>query len=463
MRTVGIIAEYNPFHTGHEYHIRQAKELTGADYAVVVMSPDFVQRGEPAIFDKYTRTKMALSGGADLVLELPVCYAAGSAEFFAQGAVSFLDRLGIADVLCFGAETDDLSLFLQAGRTLAEEPEEYKAALKEGMKKGLTFPQARSAALSVSLTSQHGTAAYQEIPESLSSSRKKTRPVCGNSAEFLETPNNILGIEYCKALYKRRSRIAPFALKRRGSDYNSPQLSGSFCSASALRRGLSDNSLIDCQTDRNFGHGAVSRRYQLNENSWKTIRKFVPENCQKLFREAARTPITAEDMLPYLQLRLLDASSPSHRKMLREILDISPDLADRIEKLCYPCIGKAWGEVVSLLKTKQITEARIRRALLHLILDIRTEDVACFRQNGTAFYAHILGFRKAAAPLLHEIKESSAVPLIAKAANAAKILDDCAVRMWEMDLYASHLYRTIQTNIYAVPFRTEYEYSPVIL
>ena len=197
MRTVGIIAEYNPFHTGHEYHIRKARELSGADYVIVVMSPDFVQRGEPAVFDKYTRTRMALQGGADLVIELPVCYATGSAEYFAEGATALLDSLGTVNTLCFGGESDDISLFQNIADILIQEPKEYTDLLRSFLKQGMTYPQARCQALSHYLKNQ--------ISDPSSSALLPDQcklPDLETVTDFLSTPNNILGIEYCKALKK---------------------------------------------------------------------------------------------------------------------------------------------------------------------------------------------------------------------------------------------------------------------
>lgn len=468
MKTVGIIAEYNPFHTGHEYHIRKAKELTGADYVVVVMSPDFVQRGEPAVFDKYARTDIALRCGADLVIELPVCYATGSAEYFAEGAAALLNALGVVDVLCFGAETDDPVLFERTARILSDEPEEFKTALKESLKNGFTFPQARSRALS--LFSWSGNEEYPETPDQNYDDNYEFPSICvsqkatSSLAEFAQTPNNILGIEYCRALYKFKSNIRPLPLKRIGSEYNSSRLDRTFCSATALRAAISDNSEILYETDRKFGHGVLHKEYNLNENAWKRMQKFVPEACRDIFYNRCQTPIYMEDFLSYLNLRLLDSAlcTESASNALACILDISPDLADRIAKLRFSCIGKSYSEIVALLKTKQITEARIRRALLHLLLGIRIQDVEQYRADGTVFYAHVLGFRKGASELLHEIKERSTVPLITKTASASKMLEEPALSMWEQDLYATHLYRSVQAAVYGIPFRTEYECSPVI-
>ena len=140
----GIIAEYNPFHKGHGYQIKQARKLTGDRYVLVIMSGDFVQRGAPAVFDKYARTRMALLGGADAVLELPSCWACGSAEYFSKGAVGILDALDCVDHLCFGSESGDVVSCQKLGQVLDKEPEEFQNFLRDSLKEGLPFPAARN-------------------------------------------------------------------------------------------------------------------------------------------------------------------------------------------------------------------------------------------------------------------------------------------------------------------------------
>ncbi len=415
MRTVGIIAEYNPFHTGHEYHIRAAKELSGADYAVVVMSPDFVQRGEPAIFDKHTRARMALACGADLVLSLPVCYATGSAEYFAEGAVSVLERLGVTDVLCFGAECSDIQPFFEAASVLSCEPEEYAELLRSLLKAGRTYPQARSEALRT----------YLKHSSDLSDS------------SFLSLPNNILGIEYCKALQKYGSRMKPLPIQRIGSAYHSDALDGAYCSASALRQAI-------CRSDgRSLSSDAAIRH--------------IPQNCRALFISSCLGAMTSDDFLPILIEKLLSCDSCD------SILDISRDLSSRMRSLRYSLIGLTYDQIVAALKTKQITQSRIQRALLHLILGIEKDAVETFRQNGTVYYANVLGFRRSSSPLLRAVKTNSQIPFLTKPSSANTILSGYAAQMWKQDAYASHLYRSIRAVKSGVPFQTIYETSPVIL
>lgn len=473
MRTVGIIAEYNPFHSGHEYHLKEAKKRAGADYAVVVMSPDFVQRGTPAVFDKYTRAEMALRAGADLVLELPVCYSCGSAEFFAEGAVALLDRLGVVDALCFGSEAEEAevfsefkntqtSLFARAADFLLNEPESYRKRLQSLLRAGKTFPQARAEALQA------------EDPA---------------LAVLLGTPNNVLGVEYCKALHKFSSAIRPLPIRREGNGYDSTALEGDFCSATALRQALltascpessdsvPDKSLFSRCSDitgireSELFHVSdsdrLSQKKGTDQNLFAQILPYVPTNCHSLFEKAAATPVSPDDLLPFLIPKLLE------RDDFSDILDISSDLSDRIAKLRFSCIGRSYGEIVDLLKTRQLTQVRIQRALLHLILGLRAEDLHAFRTDQMIYYAKVLGFRSNASPLLHEIKKSSRIPLIVKPAKAASLLKEYwgdesqssanAGQMLRQDLLASHLYRSILSYKYQIPFRSEYQLSPIIL
>ena len=186
MKIVGFIAEYNPFHNGHFYHIQKALEVTEADAAIVVMSGDFVQRGAPAILPKRFRARAALECGVAAVFELPVCYATSSAELFALGAVSLLNQLGVVGSICFGSECGDLQILQQLADILCEEPAPYQDSLKEYLKKGLSFPAARQLAVSAYFAERH-------------------LPDCSS---LLNEPNNILGIEYLKALKKNRQPYA---------------------------------------------------------------------------------------------------------------------------------------------------------------------------------------------------------------------------------------------------------------
>lgn len=431
MRTVGIIAEYNPFHNGHAYQIQKAKENAHADFAVIVMSPDFVQRGEPALLDKYSRTKMALENGADLVLELPVCYATGSAEYFAEGGISLLHNLGCVDHLSFGCENDTPDLFHSIADILLQEPEDYRKNLQDYLKKGETFPKARELALL----------------EWLSSS-----DICNANdiSALLSSPNNILGLEYCKALKKLNSTISVLPVKRMGSGYHSLELQQEFCSASAVRAKFSEQ-LLRCESANNLATSDVIT------GILSKLSCYLPDITISVLREKSTSgELTFPEML----------SSLLHYKLLSEeqngfeqYLDVTPDLSDRIINLLpkYETLE----QFTSLVKSRQFTEARIRRAFLHILLNITGETTESYRSQGIVFYARALGFRKTAGPLLHQIKEYSSIPLITKLADAKKILSGSALQMLTQDIYASHIYQMAGRS--AQPIRSEYTCSPIII
>lgn len=212
-KVLGIIAEYNPFHNGHLYHLETSKKLTDADYTVAIISGNFTQRGSTSIVDKWSKTKMALKNGIDLVIELPVLYSISSAENFADGAIKILNSLGIVDYLSFGAETSDISILNNIANILCSEHEEYKNLLSIELEKGLSFPKARENALLDYIKNTD-----DNVPENKIIDFEKYSKV-------LSSPNNILGIEYLKALKKYKSSIKPVCISRFATDYNSTKLS----------------------------------------------------------------------------------------------------------------------------------------------------------------------------------------------------------------------------------------------
>ena len=248
MKVVGIVAEYNPFHYGHLYHLQSSRSLTEADCVVVVMSGNYTQRGEPAVVSKWARAEMALLSGADLVIELPVAYAMGSAEYFAYGAVRLLDSLGVVDAMCFGSESGDIEDLQAIASILADEPEEYKDLLKNHLSDGHSFPSARQKALSGYLRGRHGKA---------------------DLTRLLKSSNNILGIEYLKALLRLDSKIKPVTISRIGSDYNSTELSGKFSSATSIRNILSVNQWRCAKTHRSIHAHKSSVGTGTRDRTWK--------------------------------------------------------------------------------------------------------------------------------------------------------------------------------------------------
>lgn len=404
----GIIAEYNPFHNGHAYQIEQARLLTGCDFLVVVMSGDYVQRGAPAVFDKYTRTRMALACGADLVLELPVACSCASAEFFASGAVSLLDGLGCVDFLCFGSESGDLQSLMEPARILAKESPVFQEALRRGLSLGLSFPAAR----------------------------KEAFRACASNPDILDLPNNILGIEYLKALLQRESSIKPVTIKREGQGYHDTLLDSGFASASGIRRFL--------------------KQEEAPLSALPALKESLPDPVMEVLTDtlAHTLPVWEEDFSMLLRYELLRQSASD----LTRYADISPDLGRRLKN----CADKfsSFSEFVALVKTKDVTYTRITRALFHILLNLTGEDT----RNSVAMpYARILGFRKDHSRILGLLKENSRIPIIPKAADYKTYLTPDLQPLFEKDLFAANLYETIAAAKQKRAFLHDLKRSPVIL
>ena len=378
MQVTGIVAEYNPFHEGHAYQIQKAKEQCGAEFAVVVMNGDFVQRGEPAIFDKYTRTKEALLGGADLIFELPVRFGLSSAGDFAMGGVLALNALPFVTHLCFGTETGDLTPLLQAATFLCDEPDSYRTRVKRFVKQGILYPKARSLAL----------AAESGLP-----------------TETWDSPNNILGLEYCVALQKLHSKIKPFTIRREGQGYHdndTPALSD-FPSATFLR--------------------------------------------EKIRKAGEKENLSLSDFSSLIGYSLLTA------KDLCRIKDITPDLSDRIrnELPKYREIN----EFVKTIKNPSLTTGRIKRSFFQCLFDIEKEEPVMP-------YLRVLGMKKEASSLLSQ-KENASCQILTKLAFDVPKMDDTAKKLFAKDLLASDLYRQVFCHKYNQTLPNEYQHSPIVL
>ncbi|MEG0214873.1 MAG: nucleotidyltransferase [Hungatella sp.] len=409
---VGIIAEYNPFHNGHAYQIQRAKELTGSKYCIVVMSGDFVQRGAPAIYDKYLRTDMALNSGADLVLEIPAVFASGNAEDFASCGVALLDRIGVVDSICFGSECGTIVPLLQIAEVLVKEPPAYTAQLKEGLSQGLTFPKSRDLAFAeYRKLNPNGDLEYPD--------------------QILTSPNNILGIEYCKALMRRHSPITPVTLLRTGSSYHGTELSGEFASASAIRQAIANQALETVE-------GQVS-----------------PPVFEGILRA---TPVFLDDFSQLLNYRLLETEH-AHQN-LTDYLDVSEELAARIQNLNLHF--DSFEHRIQALKSRQYTYTRVERALLHLLLGITVEEWTKAKNRDYVSYARILGFRRDSVQLLHWIKEASSLPLITKTADAPTQLSPEGLQMLERDMFCSHLYQSMVQSKSGIVSKNEFTRSLVL-
>ena len=387
MKIAAIVAEYNPFHNGHHYMVNKIRKETGADYVIAVMSGDFTQRGIPAIADKFTRAKMAVSCGVDAVFELPAVYATASAEGFAYGAVSLLHALGCVDYLVFGSEDGNIKNFDKVSDFLSDEPESFKKSVVKYQKLGFSYPKAFSLAV------------------------KESDLSADDSLDLLSSPNNLLGLEYVKAIKKLASPMTPLTISRIGTGYHdthaeyAKESGTTIASASAIRTKLETTT------------GTIA-----------TAMPLMPEVAYKIFTDSygKTTPVTQDDFSLLLSYRLSLESKTS----LTSYLDVSDDLADRIIK--YRDEFCSLSEFAARLKHKQYTHTRITRALIHILLGITKEHAVM----QAAPYARLLAMKKTASPLMKEIKEHTRIPVITKAADAKKVLSADALDTACADTYS---------------------------
>ena len=407
MKTVGLITEYNPFHNGHFYHIEQAKNITGADTVIVVMSGNFVQRGLPAVMSKYARTKAALLAGVSIVIELPIRYAAASAEYFAMGAVSLLEELGCVDFLCFGSESGDIKQLSELAELLLTEPLEYQKYLKEELKKGCSFPLARQRALEFYLKDE-------------------------KIAHLLDKSNNILAVEYLKALKHLNSAITPVTILRKESTYHETDLQATYSSASAIRNVL--------QQDTTDFFDLQALQTQLPE----IVFDYYKQEYQRTY------PVFPEDFSLLMKVRLLAETKES----LLTYADITPELANRIVNRLNEYT--TFIQFCVLLTTKETTLGRIQRILIHVLLNVRKSDYVNCKNKKFHEYIRVLGFQKNNSAILSHIHHHTALPMITSPVQS-RVLSENAQEMFGQDVFASDLYESVLSHKLNTPFVNEYE------
>ena len=435
MNVTGIIAEYNPFHRGHKYQINYCRKELQADYVIVVMSGDYVQRGTPALLPKHLRAEMALRCGADLVLEMPVSVSTASAETFAMAGVSILDNLHVVDQLCFGSEYGEVSALQELAAVLVKEPKEYRVLLKFFLSEGLSFPAARSQALTE----------YFKNPRNFSGDDFDgvLTPLLNEVTQILSTPNNILGIEYCKALLRLNSRIRPVTLRREGMGYHettvpegdsaspSPDLQSStdfFASATAIRSLIQDSGSSHPE--------AISDINNPGRNSDNKIVNIlssqIPPDAFYVFKKALDSGefLTENSLDSILSYCLMKENVES----LSSYMDVSEDLARRI--INQQNLLTSFSQSVAVLKTRELTQTRIQRALLHIILNIHTVPTQIP-------FARVLGFCRESSELLSQIKQHSRIPLITKLSDVQKLQDKEAEHILAENIFSSNLYEKL--------------------
>lgn len=379
MKTIGIIAEYNPFHQGHKYLIDQAKSITGADRVVIVMSGNSVQRGDFAIIDEFSRANEAIANGADLVLELSFCYASQSAEYFAKGAVSVLNQLGIVDYLCFGSENNDLEGIRHIAYLLTNQSAEIHHLVQQYMKEGISFPAARQRALQAIADDESG-------------------------LSIMNSPNDILGIEYVKALYKISSAMTPVTIKRHGADHNDTDFEQRTPSASAIRSMLLEGGLYT----RNFDMLSLNpidiqkELDNLSKFEQKALESVVPKQLARYIMEKKRLE-SLNSMENYLGE--LKAIVISRREGLSDIFEMTEGMEHLLQKQIRE--ADTVYELAMSMKSKRFTYTRIRRILMNTLIGLTKEDMHIVKNAQEVPCTRILAFNDTGRQMLKEIKNKN--------------------------------------------------------
>ena len=404
MSTVlGIIAEYNPFHNGHLYHLKESKKATGAEYTVAIISGNFTQRGSTSIIDKWKKTEMALQNGVDLIIELPVLYSISSSENFAEGSIKILNSLGIIDFLSFGSETSDIKILNNFANILYDEPKEYKKILSNYLDTGLSFPKARENALLEYIKN------FEDVNTNFD-----------NYKNILSSPNNILGIEYLKALKKYKSSIKPICIKRSVADYNSSDISinTSIASATAIRE-------------------------LIKNKNFNTIKTVIPEKSYSILADC----INSGCIIPDLNCFEKEIIYVLRKMSIKEIANL-PDVSEGLEFLIKKAVNSCntLTELLYTIKSKRYTITRLQRILLYALLDISKKDMKLSKEVNSP-YIRVLGFNDNGKKLISKIMDKNPnQPLIT---SVKKFVDNNSntnlQTMLNKDIFA--------TNVYSLGFK----------
>lgn len=385
---VGIIAEYNPFHNGHAYHIAKSKELAKADYVIAVISGNFVQRGNVSLLNKWDKADMALTNGADLVIELPTIYSISSAENFAYGAVKILNSLNIVDSICFGTELEDMEILEKCADILFKQPQKFVNLLNHELSKGISFPKARENALLMYLNDIRK---YSNV---------------------LSSPNNILAIEYLKALKKIKSSIKPIAVKRKNAGYNDLNITDNFASATAIRKKIIDNTPAG-------------------------LSKLMPSNSYRILYYSIKKGHYVKD-ISSLEKEIIFILRKMSLKEITNLPDVSEGLEHSIKNAANSCNTIA--EFMNIIKTKRYTNTRIQRILLYALLGITKDDMKASMKVQP--YIRVLGMNKKGKDLISVISRSN--PNLNIITSVKKYIDSnpnkTLLNMLNTDINATNMY-----------------------
>lgn len=398
MNLLGLIVEYNPFHNGHKYHLEKSKEITNATHTVAIMSGSFLQRGEPALFDKYTRAEMAVKNGVDLVIELPTLYACQSAEIFSHGAVATLNSLNCVNSLCFGSEEGNIDILQTISEILVKEPSDFKITLKNFLDEGIVFPVARSKALYEYIKNNH--------PLELSEDELQ---------QVLNSSNNILGIEYIKSLIKLNSSIKPYTITRIASKYNSTDIESNICSATAIRNSLKDN------TDLKLIENVVPL-HTFNEINHKINTNFNP-------------------VFDYMFYDLLSSTIIRDVDNLTKYFEVNEGIENKIYSNVFT--SKNLEELINSTKSKRYTMTKIKRTLNNILLGINRDDVIKVKDLDRVPYIRILAFNNKGREIIKKIKTSSDIEIITKFSKISHVDDPIFDTLIKYDLKSSNMYNLI--------------------
>ncbi len=377
MKVTAMIAEYNPFHNGHLYHATKARECTGAEAVICVLSGPFVQRGDIAIADKWARAKCALACGCDLVVELPFCFCAQSSEYFACGSILLIAAMKVASSVFFGSEDGDISSLEHAAAILLQERKDGGSAIRQHMDEGMSYPAARQRALGL---------------------------------EVLKGANNILGTEYIKAIKQYAPHLEPITIKREGNAYNSTKTTGGFISATAARQ------LI-------FSHGMQA----VAEHIPPAVLDVLMQECT-----LGKAPVSLKPLDNYL-LGLIRQRGPEY---VQKLAYVSEGLENRICKAASLCSDLP--SMIAQVKTRRYTYTRLARIFISAAMGFTAQDLALFATRGPA-YLRVLGANATGRKLLRSITSVADLPVITKTA-AFLPKDDYTSKMLALDFLAQDMY-----------------------
>ena len=358
-KRIGIIAEYNPFHNGHLYQIQKAKELTGADTVIAVMSGNFTQRGDTSLINKFEKAKIALQNEVDMVIELPTIYSISSAENFALGGVKILNEIGNIDYLVFGIEEENLEKLQAIADVLVNEDDEFKRNIKEELDKGNSYPKAREIALKKVLSSE-------------------------NVKNIMQKPNNILAIEYLKALKITNSKIKPFAIKRKNTMHN------------------------DENINENYASGTYIRKLFI-ENNFNEIKKVVPKYTYERLLELKNQGTYVSSINDFSDIVIYKIRTMT-KEEISKIADVNEGLENSIKLASTTC--KIIDEIIDKVSTKRYTKTRISRILTYILLDITKSEME--QSKNANQYIRVLGINKKCEGILKTINNNKLITSLKK-------------------------------------------------